>query len=481
VLSRILVALGLAAAVVSAAAVAFLRTDFVANNLCAYAVATIEEATAARVQVTRCSVQPEQGKLTIEGLRVGDPGGRIEVRIERVFAQVKVRPLLQRVRLERLEVDRPELRLALDQAGARPPSGGQCLPDVLDRFEFGRVKVRKASVEVRTATAHLSIPRAGLSLRGNGSRLSLSVSTRGGLLELPGRTVGLISSRSAGIVDLRGPGAVDLRRADVIGTDASIFVKEGAGPWKSDGANLRVEDQTALRMIPGVLRDVKGGIAADATVSLVRGRCVKATSGKNVALAGTRRRPASRSDLTPARPRWTASRYAGRGERLGGGGDGDPRCRSPRTSPCATWGRAFPQLGLPHVRRPPCQRAVQASTIALFQRRGHQLELADFAVGPDAEKAGKMLEFARGSQRRGLGGPGGIVASCRGGGGESRIGGSILFTDVQKDGPTTQRSIDRRSARPSGSVPPRRIACGAWPATAPSRSTAAPWRRLRTS
>jgi len=35
VLSRILVALGLAAAVVSAAAVAFLRTDFVANNLCA--------------------------------------------------------------------------------------------------------------------------------------------------------------------------------------------------------------------------------------------------------------------------------------------------------------------------------------------------------------------------------------------------------------------------------------------------------------
>ena len=50
-LSRILVALGLAAAVVSAAAVAFLRTDFVANNLCAYAVATIEEATAATVHV----------------------------------------------------------------------------------------------------------------------------------------------------------------------------------------------------------------------------------------------------------------------------------------------------------------------------------------------------------------------------------------------------------------------------------------------
>jgi len=110
VLSRVLVALGLAAAVVSGAAMVFLRTDFVANNLCAYAVATIEEATAARVQVSQCSVQPEQGKLTIEGLRVGDPGGRIDLKVARVFAQVTVRPLLQKVRLERLEVDHPQLR-----------------------------------------------------------------------------------------------------------------------------------------------------------------------------------------------------------------------------------------------------------------------------------------------------------------------------------------------------------------------------------
>src|SRR5438552_19007327 len=137
-LSRVLVALGLAAAVVSAAAMVFLRTDFVANNLTAYAVATIEEATAARVQVSQCSVQPEQGKLTIEGLRVGDPGGRIDLKVARVFAQVTVRPLLQKVRLERLEIDHPQLRLALDEAGGSPAKGGQCLPDVL---EIGRAHV----------------------------------------------------------------------------------------------------------------------------------------------------------------------------------------------------------------------------------------------------------------------------------------------------------------------------------------------------
>ncbi|HUJ29023.1 MAG TPA: hypothetical protein VLW85_23545, partial [Myxococcales bacterium] len=98
-LSRILLALGIAAAAVSGAAVAILRTDFVANNLCTYAVATIEEATAAQVTVQRCSVQPEQGKLTIEGLRARDPSGRIDLKVERIFAQVIVKPLLQRVRL----------------------------------------------------------------------------------------------------------------------------------------------------------------------------------------------------------------------------------------------------------------------------------------------------------------------------------------------------------------------------------------------
>src|SRR2546428_13230962 len=97
-LSRVVIALVLAAAVVSGGALAFLRTDFVANNLCTYAVATIEEATQAQVKVARCSVEPAVGKLTIDGLQVGVPGGRIDLKVARVFVQVIVRPLLQRVR-----------------------------------------------------------------------------------------------------------------------------------------------------------------------------------------------------------------------------------------------------------------------------------------------------------------------------------------------------------------------------------------------
>src|SRR5438477_3400526 len=197
-LSRILVALALAAAVVSGGAIAFLRTEFVANNLCAYAVATIEEATAAQVKVARCAVEPEKGKLTIEGLEASDPSGRIELRVMRVFAQVVVRPLLQRVRLERLEVDHPEVKLSLDQGASRPaPSGGQCVPDLLDRFEFGRVKIRKGSFELKTADVHVQIPRAGVTVRGLGGPLAVGVETRGGSIEVPGRTIGLIPSRTA--------------------------------------------------------------------------------------------------------------------------------------------------------------------------------------------------------------------------------------------------------------------------------------------
>jgi len=272
VLGKVLVAVGLAGAVVSGGAVAFLRTDFVANNLCAYAVATIEEATAAQVKVARCSVEPEKGKLTIEGLEASDPSGRVELRVMRVFAQVVVRPLLQRVRFERLEIDHPEVKLSLDQAGSSsPPAGGQCVPDLLDRFEFGRVKVRKASFELKAAGVHVQVPHAGVTVRGTGGRLAVGVETRGGSIEVPGRTIGLISTRTAGVVDLRGAGSVELKKADLIGTEASAFVKgtlQGlCDPSIDLSANLRVDDlaNTTARLLPGVLHGVKGSLAADAT------------------------------------------------------------------------------------------------------------------------------------------------------------------------------------------------------------------------
>ena len=129
-LSRVLLAGALAAAVVAGGAIAFLRTDFVANNLCAYAVATIEEATAAQVRVARCSVDPARGQLTIDGLQVGDPGGRIDLKVARVFVHVLVRPVLQRIRLEQLEIDHPELHLSLDQKAAPTARARrqECLP-----------------------------------------------------------------------------------------------------------------------------------------------------------------------------------------------------------------------------------------------------------------------------------------------------------------------------------------------------------------
>jgi translocation and assembly module TamB len=417
VLSRILVALGIAAALVSGAAVVFLRSDFVANNLCAYAVATIEEATAATVQVSRCSVQPEQGKLTIEGLRVGDPGGRIDLKVARVFAQVKVRPLLQKVRLERLEVDHPQLRLALDQAGASPPSGGQCLPDVLDRFEFGKVKVRKASMEVRTSSASLAIPRASLAVKGRGSQIALSVSTRGGSLELPGRTVGLISSRTAGVVDLRGSGTVDLRRADVIGTEASIFLKGKlrnlCDPQIEVAANVRVDDleSATARLLPGALRGVKGAVSADATVSLLQGAPhVKGDLRlKGVALEGFFPGDGRlRFELTPTRVRVDRLEVPiGRGQV---NGSLELSIADPALPLSADLllrdmelAELLRKLGLQHawVVLRASGRVQAKGTLSPFRLTGDTtLELADFAVLDRTyerrAQAQKMFEFARG-------------------------------------------------------------------------------------
>ena len=174
------------------------------------------------------------------------------------------------MRLERLEIDHPEVSLSLDQSGSSPAQGGQCLPDVLDRFEFGRVKVRKASFALKSGGVRVDVPHAGVSVDGRGGKLKVSVATRGGSVQLPGRTIGLISTRTAGTVDLRGTGSVELEKADVIGTDVSAFVKgtlQGlCDPQIEMSANLRADDlaNATARLLPGILTGVKGGLSVDA-------------------------------------------------------------------------------------------------------------------------------------------------------------------------------------------------------------------------
>jgi len=278
VLRRVLLAGALAAVAVAGGAIAFLRTDFVANNLCAYAVATIEEATAAQVRVARCSVDPARGQLTIDGLQVGDPGGRIDLKVARVFVHVLVRPVLQRIRLEQLELDHPELHLSLDQQSAPTARARrqECLPDLLDRFELGRVTIRKASVDVRGGGVSVALPRASAQIYGKGDLLEVSLATRGGAVEMPGRRVGLVSVSASAKVDLRGTGQLDLTRADLIGTEASAFlsgrISDLCDPHVVASANVSADDLAAAlsAYMPGVLHGVHGSLAADGTVSFAR-------------------------------------------------------------------------------------------------------------------------------------------------------------------------------------------------------------------
>ena len=95
---------------------------------------------------------------------------------------------------------------------------------------------------------------------------------------MPGRTIGLISTRTAGTVDLRGTGSVELEKADLIGTEVSAFVKgtlQGlCNPQIEMSANLRADDlaNATARLLPGILTGVKGGLSVDATVSLAAGK-----------------------------------------------------------------------------------------------------------------------------------------------------------------------------------------------------------------
>ncbi|MFL5388071.1 MAG: translocation/assembly module TamB domain-containing protein [Myxococcales bacterium] len=281
-LSRVLAAIALSAALVSGAAIALLRTEYVGTNLCGYAIATIEEASAAKVKVDRCTVDPTRGQLVIDGLTVGDPGGRLQVRAARVFVHVVVRPLLQRVRLERLEIDHAEVKMALDQSGpARPRSAAaehQCLPEALDRFELGRVQVRKASLELTSGSEQLIVPRIDAQIHGKGDALKVALRTRGGSVHEGAATVPLRSVRADANVDLRGAGKLDLVAADLATTDATAFVRgtlvDLCRPRVEATARLRLNDLGALsqQLIPGKLAGVSGSLSADMKFTLARGK-----------------------------------------------------------------------------------------------------------------------------------------------------------------------------------------------------------------
>ena len=416
-LSRLLVATGLAAALIAGGAVAFLRTDFAANNLCAYAVATIEEATQAQVQVASCSVDPARGRLTIDGLRVGDPGGRIDLRVARVFAQVTVRPLLQRVRLERMEIDHAELKLSLDVAGSSPPKGGQCLPELLERFELGRVQIRKAAVEVWAGGVHVQVPRLNLSIRGKGEELKLASTSKGGRVELPGRTVGLISTRTSAKIDLRGAGTIEVERADLIGTEASAFISgklsDLCDPHIETALNVRFDDLKVAtdRLLPGLLEGVEGSLAADATITVDKGKPeVKGDLRlKSIALEGFSPGDLkARVELTPERIRVDRLELpVGRGTVGGAIELSLAQKHLPVTADLTLHEMELSdllrKLGLPHawvVLRASGRAQVKGALLPLALAAEVNFDLADFAVLDRSYQkrasAKKMFEFPKG-------------------------------------------------------------------------------------
>src|SRR5256885_1376879 len=297
------------------AAIALLRTEYVGTNLCGYAIATIEEASAAKVRVDRCTVDPTRGQLVIDGLTVGDPGGRLEVRAARVFVQVIVRPLLQRVRLERLEIDHAEVKLALDQSGPARPRGAadhQCLPHALDRFELGRVQVRKASLTLISGGRELLVPRVDAQVHGKDDALQVSLRTAGGSVRAGQANVAITSLHADAKVDLRGRGKLELTEADLRLADASALVRgtlaDLCQPKVEGSATVHLDDLGALsqQMIPGKLAGVGGSLAADVTFALARG---KPRASGDLRLHGGAIEGFLPGDLT-ARFEWTPARLS---------------------------------------------------------------------------------------------------------------------------------------------------------------------------
>ncbi len=418
-LLRVLVAMALTALLVAAFALVVARTDYVSNNLCAYAVATIEEATQAHVKVARCTVDPLAGQLTIDGLEVGAEGEPLHVEVARVFIAVVVKPLVQRLRLERLEVDHPKIVVRAQPAEERPKEERpECIPPVIQSFELGRVTVRKASLQISAPGGiEVAVPRLSASLQGADSVLAVEAQARSGELKLPGRRAGLISANVAAHLDLRGAGTLQVDKADVIGSELSAFVtgkiEDLCAPHIDAAANVRVDDlKTATdRLLPDTLHGVKGGISVDTSFELEKGKPHLRGDLRTRELALEGFSPGdihARFDVTPARLKLDPLEIP-----LLGHGDAQVKAQVDFTSTLPVTAEAslhemelaelFNRLGLvrSHVVLKVGGKAQVKGTLNPLALGGEaNLDLGDFAVldrrFEQRAKAKKILEFNKG-------------------------------------------------------------------------------------
>jgi translocation and assembly module TamB len=219
----LLLALGLLAALIQT-----LRTEWAGEQLCSVARQRLPGLLDMEVGLGRCSIDPLRGGVEVVGLSL-TPHGAHEPLLAADRALVRLRTvdfLSGRVRIGRLEIDRPRLRLDLTQPKPKAPDKKPtCALEQLDRVEIESLSLSGARVELlapdgRTAVLEELDADAQLVDRTYSARVSVARGeVHSGSVAIPVSRLRLAAS-----LDL-DEGTLTIGHAEVAAGDFSFFAR----------------------------------------------------------------------------------------------------------------------------------------------------------------------------------------------------------------------------------------------------------------
>ncbi len=284
----------LAAAGLLASLAVILRTEWAGEKACAQARARLPALLGMDLQIDRCRIDPLRGGVELVGARLLKKGeAEPQIQAERAFVRFGALQIVAgRLRLSRVELDRPQLRLSLAEKSP-PPSGTArpaqaCALDELKRVEIDSLSVNGGGIKLllpgargielqdvdlevrlrgRTYGVKLSVPRGGVET--GRMRLALSRLRVAGSLDLARQRLSLKQLELAlGGLSLTARGEVETLCDPSLSLEASVHVPldRVAALLGPDAPRMSGTAEVLVRKAEGTLKD----LLVDAEVSFKR-------------------------------------------------------------------------------------------------------------------------------------------------------------------------------------------------------------------
>ncbi|MGI5862988.1 MAG: translocation/assembly module TamB domain-containing protein [Myxococcales bacterium] len=264
--TMVLLAVGLVALLV-----ALLQTDYAGEQVCGLARKRLPKLLGMEVALGGCSLDPLRGGVEVVGFSVREPGA-VEplLAADRLLVRLRAIDVVTgRVRLDRVEADRPRVSLDLTTLGSgSEDEADECFLRPLEKIEIDALAVVGAQLKLRGPDGRsLRVDDLDADARLASKAYSVRVSVPRGEVVSAGMHVPVSRVRLAASLDLDDE-KVTVGHLEAAAGDLSVFLRGDIETLCAPRPNLEVSLYAPLDLISGVLGEEAPRLSGSAAVVL---------------------------------------------------------------------------------------------------------------------------------------------------------------------------------------------------------------------